>query len=62
VDPKRLIAMVSAYNLSEEIATAIYKIHSEAAPAILRDRALSLDKPNKLAEAAATTDTAATTF
>ncbi|MDQ3851943.1 MAG: hypothetical protein M3299_03815 [Thermoproteota archaeon] len=40
MDPKRLTAIVAAYNLSEEIATAIYKMHCEAAPAILRDRAV----------------------
>jgi len=38
VDPKRLAAMVAAYNLSEEIAAAIFKIHSDAAPGVLMER------------------------
>jgi hypothetical protein len=36
VDSKRLTAMVSAFNLSEEIALAIWKIHVEAAPGLLK--------------------------
>lgn len=42
MDPKRLMAMVSAFNLSEEIALAIWKIHCEAAPGILRRYGLTL--------------------
>jgi hypothetical protein len=42
MDPKRLMAMVEAYNLSEEIALAIWKIHTEAAPGILTRYGLAL--------------------
>lgn len=38
VDPKRLTAIVAAFNLSEEIAAAIFRIHAHAAPGVLRDR------------------------
>ena len=34
--------MVSAFNLSEEITLAIWKIHCEAAPGILRRYGLAL--------------------
>jgi hypothetical protein len=36
------MAIVEAYNLSEEIALAIWKIHCEAAMGILRRRGLVL--------------------
>lgn len=42
VDPKRVMAMVAAYNLSEEIALAIWKIHVEAAPGLLKRYGLVL--------------------
>lgn len=42
VDPKRLTAVVSAFNLSEEIALAIWKIPVEAAPGLLKRYGLEL--------------------
>lgn len=42
MDPKRLTAVVSAFNLSEEIALAIWKIHVEAAPCLLKRYGLEL--------------------
>ena len=42
MDSKRLTAVVSAFNLSEEIALAIWKIHVEAAPGLLKRYGLEL--------------------
>jgi hypothetical protein len=59
IDSKRLTAIVAAYNLSEEIAATIFKIHSQTAPDVLVDRhkqffkdreELALNKRGKLIE------------
>jgi hypothetical protein len=58
MDAKRLTAIVAAYNLSEEIAATIFKIHSQTAPAVLmdrhkqffKDRELALKKPRLIEE------------
>ncbi len=50
MDPKRLKAIIEAHYLSEELAVGIFKIHRDVAPSVIRERALSLDKLNKLAE------------
>jgi AraC-like DNA-binding protein len=58
IDSKQLTAIVVAYDLSEEIAVTIFKMHSQIAPDVLmsrhkqffKDRELTLNKPKLIEE------------
>ena len=52
VDPKRLRAIVEAHHLTEQQAVAIFKIHVDAAPGVIKRRAQSLEYLNAATTAA----------
>jgi hypothetical protein len=44
MDPRRLMAIIEAHHLTEELAVAIFKIHREVVPEVVRKRALAISK------------------
>ena len=40
MDPRRLMAIIEGHHLTEELAVAIFKIHREVVPEVVRKRGL----------------------